>query len=62
MVGINNWQVGYLATEHLIKLGAKHIGFMGYHAAATTISGRMSGYQDALRDHDLPLELTEHQT
>lgn len=55
MVGINNWQVGYIATEHLIKLGAKHIGFLGYHAAATTMSARMSGYQDALRDAGLPV-------
>jgi DNA-binding LacI/PurR family transcriptional regulator len=56
MVGINNWQAGYVATEHLIKAGARHIGFMGYHAAASTVTGRMAGYQDALRDYDLPLE------
>jgi len=55
MVGINNWQVGYAATEHLIKLGAKHIGFLGYHAAASTVVGRMAGYQDALREAGLPL-------
>lgn len=60
MVGINNWQVGYVATEHLIKLGAKHIGFLGYHAAAATVAGRMAGYQDALKQHDLPLELMEN--
>ncbi len=62
MVGINNWQAGYIATEHLIKLGAKHIGFLGYHAAASTIAGRMSGYQDALRDYGLPLEPMENPT
>ena len=56
MVGINNWQAGYIATEHLIKAGAKRIGFLGYHAAATTVTGRMSGYQDALRDYGLPVE------
>ncbi len=44
MVGINNWQVGYLATEHLIKQGLKSIAFLGYHAAQATIAGRMSGY------------------
>jgi DNA-binding LacI/PurR family transcriptional regulator len=60
MVGINNWQVGYVATEHLIKLGAKHIGFIGYHAAAATVSNRMAGYQDALREHGLPVEPMEN--
>jgi len=60
MVGINNWQAGYLATEHLIKLGAKHIGFLGYHAAASTIAGRMAGYRDALRDYGLPVEPMEN--
>ncbi len=59
MVGINNWQAGYVATEHLIKAGARHIGFMGYHAAASTVTGRMAGYQDALRDYGLPLEPTD---
>ncbi len=62
MVGINNWQAGYVATEHLIRQGAKHIGFLGYHAAASTISGRMAGYQDALRDHNLPIEPMENRT
>jgi DNA-binding LacI/PurR family transcriptional regulator len=60
MVGINNWQAAYIATEHLIKAGAKHIGFLGYHAATATISSRMSGYQAALRDHGLPVEPMEN--
>ena len=60
LVGINNWQVGYSATEHLIKLGAKHIGFLGYHASLVTIAGRMAGYKDALREHDLPVEPMEN--
>jgi DNA-binding LacI/PurR family transcriptional regulator len=62
MVGINNWQAGYVATEHLIKAGAKRIGFLGYHAAAATVTGRMSGYQDALRDYALPVEPTDTET
>ena len=60
MVGINNWQVGYVATEHLIKLGAKRIGFLGYHASTLTITGRMEGHQDALRDAGLPIESFEN--
>jgi len=48
LVGINNWQAGYAATEHLIKLGCRRIGFMGHHGMPSTIAERMSGYQDAL--------------
>jgi DNA-binding LacI/PurR family transcriptional regulator len=48
MVGINNHQAGYVATEHLIQLGCRKIGFLGYHGAASTIAERMAGYHDAL--------------
>ncbi|HEX4230558.1 MAG TPA: GntR family transcriptional regulator [Bryobacteraceae bacterium] len=53
LVGINNHQAGYIATEHLIKLGCDRIGFLGYHGSATTISDRMAGYRDALAAHGL---------
>jgi GntR family transcriptional regulator of arabinose operon len=53
LVGINNHQAGYLATEHLIQLGCKQIGFLGYHGAASTIAERMAGYRDALEAHGL---------
>ncbi len=53
VVGINNKQAGYLATEHLIQLGCRHIGFLGYHGAAFTIQERMTGYKEALAAHGL---------
>jgi GntR family transcriptional regulator, arabinose operon transcriptional repressor len=53
LVGINNHQAGYAATEHLIKLGCRQIGFMGYHGAASTIVERMAGYHDALAAYRL---------
>lgn len=53
LVGINNYQAGYIATEHLIKVGCKRIGFLGYHAAASTVTERMTGYTDALADYGL---------
>ncbi len=54
LVGINNRQAGYLATEHLIGLGVKRIGFLGYHGSASTVAARMAGYEAALHDHGLP--------
>jgi GntR family transcriptional regulator, arabinose operon transcriptional repressor len=53
LVGINNRQAGYLAAEHLIELGCKRIGFLGYHGSASAIAARMAGYQDALALHGL---------
>ncbi len=53
LVGLNNRQTGYVATEHLLKLGAKHIAFLGYHGAAATIAERMAGYAEALSAYGL---------
>lgn len=53
LVGINNRQAAYAATEHLAKLGAKRIGFLSYHGAASTISERTAGYHDALAAYGL---------
>jgi GntR family transcriptional regulator of arabinose operon len=48
LVGLNNRQAGYIATEHLLKLGCNRIGFLGYHGWASTVDERMSGYKEAL--------------
>ncbi|MGI9075639.1 MAG: GntR family transcriptional regulator [Bryobacteraceae bacterium] len=56
LVGINNRQAGYLATEHLVNLGCKRIGFLGYHGSAPTIAARMAGYREALAIHGLAAE------
>ena len=53
LVGINNRQAGYLATEHLIQLGCRRVGFLAYHGSALTISARFAGYSDALTAHGL---------
>jgi DNA-binding LacI/PurR family transcriptional regulator len=56
LVGINNRQTGYVATEHLIRLGCRRIGFLAHHGSATTISQRFAGYRDALTTHGLKVE------
>ncbi len=53
LVGINNRQAGFIATEHLIRLGCDRIGFLSYHGAAATIAERMAGYRDALSANGL---------
>jgi DNA-binding LacI/PurR family transcriptional regulator len=53
LVGINNRQAGYTATEHLLQHGCRRIGFMGYHGAQSTLTERMRGYEEALLAHGL---------
>lgn len=53
LVGLNNSQAGFIATEHLIQLGCRRIGFIAYQAAESTVAGRMAGYRDALRKYGL---------
>ncbi len=48
LVGIDNRRTGYLATEHLIKAGAKRIAFFARPDSAPTVDARIAGYREAL--------------
>ncbi|MGA7416196.1 MAG: GntR family transcriptional regulator [Bryobacteraceae bacterium] len=48
LVGIDNQRAGFLATEHLIRLGARHIAFVTHPKSASTVKARIAGYRDAL--------------
>ena len=48
MVGIDNHRAGYLATQHLLRLGARRIGFIAYKHQAPTVKARIAGYKEAL--------------
>ena len=61
VVGLNNRHAGYIATEHLIQLGCRRIGFLAHQGAPATVTSRMTGYQDALRDYGLTDYLQEVQ-
>jgi len=45
----DNHRAGYMATQELIRLGHRRIGFVGYDVAPPTGS-RLDGYRDALND------------
>jgi LacI family transcriptional regulator len=53
-VGTDDEKVGWLATEHLIRLGHKRIAHLLGPSVSTAI-GRMRGYQKALDEHGLAL-------
>lgn len=48
LVGIDNQRAGFLATEHLLRVGARRIGFVSYSDSASTIKARRAGYREAL--------------
>jgi len=50
-VGIDNYRAGYVATEHLLHLGASKLGFVAYEHQASTVKERFRGYKDAIAVH-----------
>ncbi|MEO8370073.1 MAG: GntR family transcriptional regulator [Candidatus Solibacter sp.] len=48
LVGIDNHRAGFLATNHLLSLGARRVGFVRVEGHAPTIKSRIRGYQEAL--------------
>jgi LacI family transcriptional regulator len=53
-VGATNWQGAYNATEYLIKLGHKRIGFITGSMDLSCSEDRLDGYRSALRTHHIP--------
>lgn len=49
LVGIDNRRTAYLATEHLVRAGAKRIAFIARPNSATTVDARIAGYREAVQ-------------
>ena len=56
VVDTTNWQGGYTATEHLIHLGHRRIGFITGLMALRSATDRLAGYKMALKDHDIAVD------
>lgn len=54
-VGTNDQAAGRLATEHLIRLGRKHIAHIGGEVISTSV-GRLNGYKEALAANRIPFK------
>jgi len=61
-VQLDNVRAGELATQHLIDLGHRRIGYIGGNPDTSTNRNRLLGFEHALRTADLPVdeELVRH--
>ncbi|KAF4410221.1 LacI family DNA-binding transcriptional regulator [Streptomyces lycii] len=55
-VGATNWAGGMAATEHLLELGHRRIGFIAGPARLLCSRARMDGYRTALEAADVPAD------
>lgn len=56
IVGLDNRRAGYVMTEHLIRQGAKRVGFFALEGSAETVDDRIAGYREALYESGIPLD------
>lgn len=56
IVGLDNRRAGYVMTDHLIRQGAKRVGFFGREGSAETVDDRIVGYREALYALGMPLD------
>jgi DNA-binding LacI/PurR family transcriptional regulator len=55
-VTINDYEVSYLATKHLIDQGCSHIAHFRGNQALEIFANRLGGYKQALLDNGLPFD------
>jgi GntR family transcriptional regulator, arabinose operon transcriptional repressor len=56
LVGVDNRRAGYMATAHLLGLGARRLAFVGEELAANTVDARITGFHEALRSFGVNAE------
>jgi GntR family transcriptional regulator, arabinose operon transcriptional repressor len=50
LVCLDNQRAGFLAAGHLLKLGARRIGFLALKGQASSVVGRIAGYREVVAD------------
>lgn len=56
IVSLDNRRAGYVMTDHLIRQGAKRVGFFALEGSAETVDDRIAGYREALYASGMPLD------
>ena len=55
LVGIDNFQGGYILAKHLIKLGCQRLGFVAVPFSAPTVKSRLAGVREAMLEAGLEM-------
>jgi len=55
LVGIDNFQGGYILARHLIKLGCRRLGFVAVPFSAPTVKSRLAGAREAVLEAGMEL-------
>jgi GntR family transcriptional regulator of arabinose operon len=56
LVGIDNRRAAYIATEHLLRLGAPRVSFLAHSGGAPTVGARVAGFREALFGNGVDLK------
>jgi GntR family transcriptional regulator of arabinose operon len=56
LVGIDNRRAGFLAADHLLKLGLRCVSLLAHSWSTSTVDARITGYREALLANRLRLE------
>ncbi len=48
LVGIDNFRAGFVACDHLVRLGCRRVDFLARPGSAATVERRAAGYRQAL--------------
>jgi GntR family transcriptional regulator, arabinose operon transcriptional repressor len=56
LVGIDNRRAAYMATEHLLRLGAPRVAFLAHSGGAPTVEARVAGFREALLGNGVDLK------
>jgi GntR family transcriptional regulator of arabinose operon len=55
LIGIDNFDAGFRATEHLLEAGSRRIVFLARPQSVSTVHERVFGFRSALMHHDAVL-------
>ncbi|MDO4585759.1 MAG: GntR family transcriptional regulator [Planctomycetia bacterium] len=61
LIGIDNYEAGFIQTQHLIERGCRRIIYASRHGTVGTMSGRYAGYRYALEMAGISFEKEWHQ-
>jgi LacI family transcriptional regulator len=56
LVGVDNFRIGYMQTDHLLGLACRHVEHLARPFSAPTVEARTEGYRRAFRLHSANFE------